>query len=364
MNLRAKLFLIIIASLIAVSCGSPSEPLPPSLELPRPVTDLRAARKGNAVTLTWTLPTLTTEGRSITQSGNFAVCRSLAEMQKCETPVARIPFKKSARNGSASATETYVDMLPPATTPSDATANFYYAVSALNSYSKTAGLSNQVQVPAAPVLPPPSGLEAQVKADGIALSWQPVAISPQTPGLHFLYRVYRRVNGATADVVAGELSVGDPSPNLLDHSFEWEKTYDYRVTVVTSITAANGNEEQVEGDDSPAVQVVAHDVFPPATPTGLQAVFSGPGQKPFVDLIWNANTEADLAGYNVYRQEAGAESQKMNSELTKSPAYRDASVAPGHEYTYSVSAVDVRGNESQHSEGASESIPGPTESRP
>jgi len=42
---------------------------------------------------------------------------------------------------------------------------------------------------------------------------------------------------------------------------------------------------------------------------------------------------------------------KLNSELVKSPSFRDKR---GHLrqdlYTYSVSAVDVRGNESRHSE--------------
>ena len=357
MNLRAKLPLIIIASLIAISCGSPGEPLPPSLELPRPVTDLRAARKGNAVTLTWTLPTLTTEGRTISQSGSFEVCRSLNSMQKCDTPIARIPVKRVGHASSSSQTETYVDVLQSSATPGNATADFYYAVSALNSYGKTAELSNQVEVSAAPVLPPPSGLQAQVTAAGIRLSWQTAANSPPTSAVRFFYRVYRREQGAKADVVAGELPIGDAAPALLDRSFEWEKTYDYRVTVVTSITAANDSEHQVEGDDSPAVQVVAHDIFPPTAPTGLQAVFSGPGQKPFVDLIWNANTEADLAGYNVYRQEAGAEPQKLNQELVKTPAFRDANVVAGHAYSYSVSAVDVRRNESPRSAEASENVP-------
>lgn len=356
MNSRAKLFLILLASLIAASCGSPGEPLPPSLELPRPVTDLRAARKGNAVTLSWSIPTLTTEGRTLNQDGSFSICRALAPIQKCDTPVARIPFKKGARTSAPSRTESYIDVLSLPAMPGDATANFYYAVNALNSYGKTAGLSNQVEVPAAPAVPPPTGLQAQATADGIRLNWQPVLNPPQVSGVHFLYRVYRREAGTKADVVAGELPVADAPPTLLDHSFEWEKTYDYWVSVVTVISTPSG-EEHVEGDNSPEVQIVAHDVFPPATPTGLQAVFSGPGQKPFVDLVWNANTEADLAGYNVYRHEAGAGPQRINQELTKSSAYRDADVALGHEYFYSVSAVDVRGNESPRSEEASETVP-------
>ena len=371
MNRGAKFLFIIIATAIAVSCGSPGEPLPPSLEIPRQITDLRVARKGNAVTLTWTMPTLTTEGRTITQPGNVEVCRSLAEMQKCEAPIARIPFKKNARNSSASRTESYVDMLASPDTLGNPTANFYYAVSAVNSYSKNAGPSNQVQVPAAPALPPPSGLTAQVTGDGIRLNWQPVTSSSPTQGLHFVYRVYRRESGAKAEVVAGEIPVGDSSPTLLDHSFGWEKTYEYRVAIVTQgshgglrpcgdegilASADCATAFSVEGDDSPAVQVVAHDVFPPATPTGLQAVFSGPGQKPFIDLVWSANTEPDLAGYNIYRHEEGLPARKVNFVLVNTPVFRDGTARLCVTYFYSVSAVDVRGNESPRSEEAKQGI--------
>lgn len=144
----------------------------------------------------------------------------------------------------------------------------------------------------------------------------------------------------------------------LDHSFEWEKTYDYRATVVTLIAGENGTGQQVEGEDTPLVRVLAHDVFPPAVPAGVQAVFSGPGQKPFIDLVWTPNPEPDLAGYNVYRRdESGGEAVKLNSDLIKSPAFRDNEVAPSHKYVYSVSAVDVRGNESRRSEEATESVP-------
>ena len=86
-------------------------------------------------------------------------------------------------------------------------------------------------------------------------------------------------------------------------------------------------------------------------------MFSGPGQQAFIDLIWAPVTDVDLDGYNVYRHEAGAEPVKMNAELVKSPAYRDAGVASGKSYLYSVSAVDVRGNESARSEEAGESVP-------
>lgn len=140
------------------------------------------------------------------------------------------------------------------------------------------------------------------------------------------------------------------------------KTYEYHATVVTKIDQANNgaadnDAAEIEGDDTPGVKVFVDDVFPPSVPGGLQAVFSGPGQVAFVDLIWAPNMDADLSGYNVYRREGGESPKKVNAELVKNPAYRDTSVQAGTTYVYSVSAVDIRGNESARSEEATESVP-------
>ena len=48
---------------------------------------------------------------------------------------------------------------------------------------------------------------------------------------------------------------------------------------------------------------------------------------------------------------------KVNAALVKSPSYRDSAVGSGKTYTYSVSAMDVRGNESRRSEETSEPVP-------
>ena len=86
-------------------------------------------------------------------------------------------------------------------------------------------------------------------------------------------------------------------------------------------------------------------------------MYSGPGQAPFIDLLWAPVTDADLAGYNVYRRENEARAAKINGDLVKTPAFRDTAVTPGKSYAYSVSAVDERGNESPRSEEASETVP-------
>jgi hypothetical protein len=145
--------------------------------------------------------------------------------------------------------------------------------------------------------------------------------------------------------------------SLIDQNFEWEQSYSYHAETFTVVAQAGSTDVLIDGDDTVEIKVFAHDVFPPAVPSGLQAVFSGPGQERFIDLIWTPVGDADLDGYNVYRREAGGVAMKLNLELVKTPAYRDMKVEAGKTYFYSVSAVDERGNESARSEESSERVP-------
>ena len=158
---------------------------------------------------------------------------------------------------------------------------------------------------------------------------------------------------------------------LLDRSVEWEKTYRYKVTMVTVVPRPGQDAIEVEGDDSPAVELLAHDAFPPAVPQNVQAVFAGAPQN-FIDLTWTPASDADLAGYNIYRRDPVAPHRRaasagdpgeygpphqLNAELVKAPAFRDAQIESGRRYLYSVSAVDLRGNESAKSQEAEEAVP-------
>ncbi len=182
---------------------------------------------------------------------------------------------------------------------------------------------------------------------------------PGAANLRFFYRVFRKLANAPDYTLIQELPAKAGAETVSDRSFEWEHAYDYKVTSVTRVQLAGGESMEFEGDDSPVLHIFPHDIFPPATPTGLQAVFSGVGQKPFIDLTWAPNTEADLAGYNVFRSEPGESARQINRQLVKAPAFRDENVVAGHRYIYSVSAVDERGNQSARSETAVESVPQP-----
>lgn len=355
----AKFMIAAGACSLLMSCAQTGPPLPPSLELPRPPSDLRAVRKGNAVTLAWSEPRLTTDRQSVRYLGPTRICRTTAEeMTECGPPVGETPPPaRRSPQPPQPLPQTTTDMLPPELEEQNPTGEVAYAVEVLNRDGRSAGLSNRVHVAAAPVWLPPTDLGVELNDDGAALTWTAAGETQNVSGLHHRYRIYRREENAAKDAIAGEVPAAENGPmRFLDSSFEWGKTYFYRVTVVTVVAQAKG-EVQVEGDDSPPVRVIAHDVFPPAVPTGLQAVASGEGQKPFVDVIWAPVTNPDLAGYNVYRREPDATATKLNSDLVKSPAYRDSTAVPGKAYSYSVSAVDVRGNESAKSEEASETVP-------
>ncbi|MFZ0869075.1 MAG: hypothetical protein WA416_10655 [Candidatus Sulfotelmatobacter sp.] len=345
-------------------CAAIGPPLPPTLELPRPPADLRAVRKGDKVTLTWTIPPRTMDRQRVRYLGKTNICRSLGPtLTASGTPVgeAAPPADFASKNeaGGQKLTASYTDTLPRDGRVRDVFGSMTYAVEVLNRDGHAAGLSNQVRVPLAETLPAPTDFSARIMAQGVVLEWSGAVLSlPSSNPLHYSYRVYRRIDGSRREILVGERDAGmEKNLSFTDQSFEWEKTYYYRVTTFTVIAQAGKPEVSIEGDDTPEVKVVADDVFPPAVPSGLQAVFSGPGQQPFIDLIWAPVSDADLAGYNVYRHEQGGTPLKVNSELVKIPAFRDVQVVSGKRYFYSVSAVDLRGNESVRSEEASERVP-------
>jgi len=358
----------LLSVFMLTACGVPGPPHPPSLELPQPVSDLDALRKGDQVSLAWTVPTETTDRLRVQQLGMTRICRSLDQnFANCADPVGTVSppqlpatSKRSDRRAqTVPPKQSYIDRLPLSILRNDPGAEIRYAVSVLNGNGRSAGLSNPVVVPGMPAPPPPADFRAQVTADGISLSWTASDESADVPQLRHFYRVYRREQGTNNQVRVAELLFRAlPSYAVSDHSFEWEKTYSYWATVVTLIPVKGQEETEFEGLDTPSREVFAHDVFPPSVPSGLQAVFAGGGPQKFIDLVWAPDTEIDLAGYNVYRREqATATAERINQELVKVPAFRDTNVKPGHEYFYSVSAVDVRGNQSAPSAEAGERVP-------
>ena len=91
-----------------------------------------------------------------------------------------------------------------------------------------------------------------------------------------------------------------------------------------------------------------YDTAPPAAPSGVAAVpLTGGG----VRASWSPNSEADLAGYTVYRSlSAAGPYAALNGSPVTATSYVDGTIPAGTAAVwYQVTALDVSGNESARS---------------
>ena len=112
------------------------------------------------------------------------------------------------------------------------------------------------------------------------------------------------------------------------------------------MTALDLKQNESSDSDVFASQITPTDVFPPRSPTGLDGLYSSRA----IELIWEANAEVDLAGYHVYRREGSEAYRRLTSELLPTPIYRDTTILQGLRYSYRVTALDLKQNESSDSD--------------
>ena len=173
----------------------------------------------------------------------------------------------------------------------------------------------------------------------VTFTWSPPAVaSDEAPGVS--YNVY--LQGAPA---AGSGAAGAPvtAPVPLNPKPIDETTYTHAGAVAGKEqcfvvrTVATVGTQIVEGDPSDPICVTPADTFPPAPPKGLAAV-AGTG---VINLIWDANADADLGGYLVLRGEAPGDTlQPLTPAPIRETRYVDRSVRAGVTYVYAILAVD------------------------
>lgn len=341
-------------------CGVPGAPQPPSTGIPKFVGDLKAVRKGDTVTLTWTTPTETSDGELIHKPGKMLAQRALSSGADSQinfqtvSEVALEPALKEERNAEVTARDSLTELLRAGGSAEYA----LYQVLAQNRSGRSFGLPNRVSVPLVLTLATPQKVQVEAIPAGIRVgwdqSWPPKRESRIS--VQYAWRIMRKQQGANDAVMVRQLTAGNEAMVVVDTGIEWEKNYQYWITPVT-LWQDGSRKGEVEGDDSPVVTILAHDSFPPAAPSGVQAVYSAVPERPFIDITWTPNTEPDLAGYNVYRHTGNEPPVKINTELVKTPRFADPGIQTGMKYFYLVSAVDLRGNESGRSEETSEVAP-------
>jgi hypothetical protein len=162
----------------------------------------------------------------------------------------------------------------------------------------------------------------------------PTSVSPGVPAIvprpRFGYNVYDASMKGPPVVPLNSALLTAPAFSDPRVEFGTERCYVVRRVEVAGTVA-------IESEAAGPHCVTPIDTFPPAAPRELRSVTTDGA----VNLVWEPNTEKDLAGYVVLRRDAPGE--KL-ARLTRSPIqdtmYRDASVQSGRTYEYEVLAVD------------------------
>lgn len=322
-NLGGACFsLPVLAVLATVGCGYVGGPQLPLANVPEKITDLAAVQRGDTIIVHFTVPTHTTESVAI-----------------------RPPVKLDLRIGTASEnfnTDEWATHAKAVSSPQlkDGIATYRVPAAewtgkevvigarAIGSNGKQAGWSNYAAVPVVARPEIPSALAFTNTPAGIQVSWT-------GRGDHF--RLLRRNTGdqnlsAVANTVDGH--------EWTDSAVENGKSYDYQVQALVDL----GNQKVAESELSEIKSQTYEDKFPPAAPTGLQA---DPTPNS-VALVWESNTEPDLAGYRVYRSVGDRPFEKV-ADVNAVPSYSDNMIEHGKTYHYAVTAIDKANNESNRS---------------
>jgi hypothetical protein len=397
--------LVLALVCLSGACGKKGPPLAPIVRVPARILDLSARRLGDTVHVRFTVPDANQDGTrpadldrvdvyayTAALPGDSPTLRNATligvvkvnETASRETPPADAPPPSRPAGGvdqgtSVTVTETLgpgsstlvapesktvTPTLAPAVTPpllapggERPLTRFYVAVPISRRGRKGAPSG---RIPAALVAPPPAPDPPTLAYDetSIAVTWASPVGGPRPPqradepgeltssmkgvGLRTnpSYNVYEIKRDAPADTTATAtppivtpLNEKPLQANRFDDSriaFGQERCYAIRL--VDTIADLS-----IEGDASPAACVTPVDTFAPPAPTQLAAI----ARDGAVDLIWQAVSAPDLAGYLVLRGRAGdATLQPLTTTPVTAAQYSDTSAQGGVRYAYQVVAVD------------------------
>lgn len=313
-HLKGAVLLPLILTL--ASCGYVGEPLPPSLNIAKPIADLRAVEYADRLLIDFTIPALTTDGTALTK------------IKSVDLRIGATVTPFDAGRWSAEAKPIAVSRNEPGAVHASLPAgdwvgkDIVIGVRILNNRGRASNWSNLVAFRVSPPVAKPTDVKAEPDKQGVKVSWTSAASK---------FRVFRQASGQEQPAL---LSPSD-RPEFIDKTAEYGKTYAYIVQAL---------EGDAESEVTAAVSVLHRDVDPPAAPAALQAL-AGVGT---IELTWDRNTEPDLRGYRVYRAAEGADFAVV-IEFIDTPAFSDRQIESGKKYRYAVSAIDTAGNESPRS---------------
>jgi hypothetical protein len=372
------------------------------MRLPGPVVDLSAKRLGDEIVLQFTIPLANTDNSRPADLDRIEIYAHTgplpapADFLKYGTLIANIAVKPPAgasaatavpgleQGAKASASEKVTQALmtigqtpivrnanlrvkapvaePVYETPDTVNAPVpvirYYVAVGISRKNRKGPFSAPLAVPLLSPMAAPESVQVQYTQSELSLGWPALPRDEDIFVPAPVYNIYE-VADTVAPEVAGAADLPAKSQNLATTAesvppgatlraalnpaplavpefkqpqveFGVRRCYVVRAVRVAGLIS-------IESEPSPPACVTPVDTFPPEAPRQLVHSVS----ENSVSLIWEPNTDKDLAGYLVLRGDTNAE--KL-TPLTPMPihetTYRDTTVRPGSSYDYVVVAVD------------------------
>ena len=369
-RLRALLLLVAVAT---VACGKEGPPLPPLHLVPDAPSNVIARRSADQVRFTFVLPTKNVNGPGAVDLGRVEVYAATVapgamvprnrDLMIAKNLVGTIEVRQPPPEGKeeqkpadarpgpgepasfvealdeAKLTPTYTEIEPvaplptttppvtvpvaPAPPPAPPIAKRVYGIRGISRSGRPGQPGPRIELPLGELPPAPEGIGVKFSEKALSLAWT----APTLPGAGTAqFNVYQ-ADGLTPLNAA---PLGTPSFERTGVEFGKEECF-----VVRTVTMAGT--VSIESTASERACVTPTDIFPPAAPRGLSAV----GSAGVISLIWDANTEPDVAGYLVLRGEAPGDTlQPLTPAPIKETTYRDTTVTAGVRYVYAIVAVD------------------------
>jgi hypothetical protein len=323
-------------------CGKRGQPLPPSLVVPKKISDLRLVARPGESFLVWNMPKVNSDGTKPVDLNAFKirlkkVAKGLDSCRYCDEgffdylTINLLKPEAGYQVGSS-----FYLPLP------EIEKNFIYvfSVSSLNSRGWDSESSNKLAVFALPEILPPTKVELTPSASMVELNWQAIKLPVDFTGKLF-YRVYRR----QPEKPDSSWRLITPEP-IADNHFidvglhDW-RAYEYVVTAI--VTLENTSSQSAY---SAVAHVIPGDYTAPEKLENFSAFYYEAG----IQLIWDPSTASDLSGYNVYRRDEVTGIDHVIAVLPPSHSeFFDSSIISGRTYYYRVTAFDLsdRKNESE-----------------
>jgi predicted small lipoprotein YifL len=321
------------------------------------------------------------EGPGLDQGGLARVSELLTN--EMLTPVG-VPKDKKDRKAATVPDHASGPLLPAPPTA----ASRIYAVFGISARGRKGPLSKRIVVPLVPPPPPPTVPSMAYDEKAVTVSWQPAVMSPlvsspaeaplEAPGqapppapMHeggsspapMAKTPVTNPSPSAPDVLPSKL-IGVTLPTIAYNVYDATNPQSVVKLTPTPIAAARFSDPRItwgdercylvrtaetvggltiESDPVAAPCEKLTDTFPPAVPKAVTAISS----EGAINLIWEPNSERDLAGYIVMRgaNRPGAPLEPVTPAPIQEPIFKDT-VPAGVQYAYAVKAVDKAGNAS------------------